>query len=243
MCDLHTNTLPSQRRAPPPAPPPPIKTQQNIISLSVRQSDRVDQTSRPSVVQQTRPSVGPLPPSYLEMSSQEPPSLGGPQYYHPTSLTSQTPTVTSPPGLGYAQPNATFHSTSTLLLHPPQFLQNNTFFMQNLIYPILAAPGCPKIFVWLNQVRADFHHNNSKTARDKRSTPLFWVILKCPSQCPGVIPGWNQAKLQHRAGHISNAAKWKPRKCSRQWCIFDAVHLFSLNPCPVTLMVTSGASF
>ena len=24
---------------------------------------------------------------------------------------------------------------------------------------------------------------------------------------------------------------------------FDAVHLFSLNPSPVTLMVTSGASF
>ena len=114
-----------------------------------------------------------------------------------------------------------------------------TVFMQNLISPILGAPGCPKIFVWLNQVRADFHHNNYNWERQEVH-PFVLSNFKM-SQLVGasVIPGWNQAKLQQRAGHISNAAKWKPRKCSCQRCIFDAVHLFSLNPSPVTLMVTS----
>ena len=98
MCDLHTNTVPSPRPAPQPPPPPPIKTQQNIIGLSVRQSDRVDQQTISSAADRTRPSVAPLPspPSLLPGDEQAgAPSQGGAQYYHPTSLTSQTPTVTT----------------------------------------------------------------------------------------------------------------------------------------------------
>ena len=130
-------------------------------------------------------------------------------------------------------------------LHPPQFLQNNIFYAESHFSPSLAPsllpslPGRPKIFVWLNQVRADFHHNNYNWERQEVH-PFVLSNFKM-SQLVGasVIPGWNQAKLQQRAGHISNAAKWKPRKCSCQRCIFGAVHLFSLNPSPVTLMVTS----
>ena len=165
------------------------------------------------------------------------PSQGGSQYYHPTSRTSQPVRHPQSPGTSL---HSSLYSTSSSVSAKQYFLCRIPFLpILGPLPPSLPLPGRPKIFVWLNQVRADFHHNNYNWERQEVH-PFVLSNFKM-SQLVGasVIPGWNQAKLQQRAGHISNAAKWKPRKCSCQRCIFGAVHLFSLNPSPVTLMVTS----
>ena len=110
------------------------------------------------------------PPPSLLPGDEQPgaPSLGGSQYYHPTSLTSQTPTVTRLCTIQWYIPLC-----STLHHYILLFLQNNIFLCRILFLPSLAPspshPGCPKIFVSVtnNKVRADFHHNNYNWERQE----------------------------------------------------------------------------
>ena len=143
------------------------------------------------------------------------------------------------------------HSTLlfTTSLHPP-LSAKQYFFMQNLISPILGALSLPSwmsknTFVWLTIRSELISIITTITERDKRSTPLFWAILKCPSSqslsvsfLAGTRPSSNTDQDTFQMQQNGNQENIRV-----SWCIFDAVHLFSINSSPVTLMETSRASF
>ena len=138
------------------------------------------------------------------------------------------------------------HST---LLYILLIFCKTIFFIQNLISPILCPLSLPSwmsknIFLWL-KIRSELISIiTTITERDKRSTPLFWAILKYPRQSlpvsflAGTRPSSNTNQDTFQMQQNGNQENIRV-----SWCIFDAVHLFSINSSPVTLMETSRASF